>query len=195
MDDNEILQALRERPEEGARRLVGTYGSRLFAAAMRMCRNETDAEDLVARTLARVIQSIRSFKGKSGFFTWQCSIMANFLKMDLRKKGANSLVFQEELPERADESPSPAESAERADDAHKVRTAVAALPEKLRVVVELFYFAEMPVPAIAESLGEPEGTVYYWLHEAKKIIREKISKGTQGNASIVHPTKRKEKRP
>lgn len=85
-DDDEILERLRTRPEDGARLLVGAYGRRLYAAAMRLCHNETDAEDLVSRTLARVVQSIGSFKGESGFFTWQCSIMANFFKMDLRRK-------------------------------------------------------------------------------------------------------------
>ncbi len=194
-DDNEILQELKKRPEEGARLLVGAYGRRLYAAAMRMCRNETDAEDLVARTLARVAQCADSFKGESGFFTWQCSIMANFLKMDLRRKGANALVFPEKLPEMADERPSPAESAECADDAREVRAAVAALPLRLRITVEFFYFGGMPVPSIAKSLGEPEGTVYYWLHEAKKAIREKILERCQGNSPFAHQNLCRGKKP
>ena len=194
-DDDKILRELRERPEDGARLLVDAYGRRLYAAAVRLCRNESDAEDLVARTLARVIQSIGSFKGESGFFTWQCSILANFLRMDLRRKGANSLEFPEELPEVADERPSPAESVERADDAREVRAAVAALPGRLREAVVLFYFGGMSVPAIAESLGAPEGTVHYRLHEAKKAIREKIAGRTQGCPPFAHPTKCKEQKP
>lgn len=188
-DDDEILERLRTRPEDGARLLVGAYGRRLYAAAMRLCHNETDAEDLVSRTLARVVQSIGSFKGESGFFTWQCSIMANFFKMDLRRKAANALVFPDELPERADERPSPAEAAAQADDAREVRAAVASLPDKLRAAVVMFYFSGMSVPAIAKSMGEPEGTVYYWLHEAKKTIREKISETRQGNQHFSHQTK------
>ena len=188
-DDDEILERLRTRPEDGARLLVGAYGRRLYAAAMRLCHNETDAEDLVSRTLARVVQSIGSFKGDSSFFTWQCSIMANFFKMDIRRKAANSLVFPDELPERTDERPTPAEAAERADDAREVRAAVASLPERLRAAVVMFYFAGMSVPAIAKSMGEPEGTVYYWLHEAKKTIHEKISEKRQGNQRFSHQTK------
>lgn len=187
-DDSEIVRRMKEHPEEGARLLVGAYGRRLYAAAMRMCRNAFDAEDLVARTLARVAQCVGSFKGESDFFTWQCSIMANFLKMDLRRKGANALLFPEEMPERADERPTPAESAERADDAREVRSAVAALPDRLRAAVILFYFGGMSVPAIAASLGEPEGTVYYRLHEAKRAIREKIAGKNQGQPPFPHPT-------
>jgi len=194
-DDSDILHEISERPDEGARLLVGKYGRRLYAVAMRLCRNEADAEDLVSRTLARVIQNVGSFKGNSEFFTWQCAIMANFFKMDLRRKGANSLEFPEELPEVADEKPSPAEAAERADDAREVRAAVTALPCRLREAVVLFYFSGMSVPEIAKSLGEPEGTVYYRLHEAKKAIREKISGKIQGGTPVAHPTECKEKRP
>ena len=194
-DDSEILHELSERPDEGARILVGKYGRRLYAVAMRLCRNEADAEDLVSRTIARVIQSIGSFKGDSEFFTWQCAILANFFKTDRRRKGSNSLEFPEELPEVSDESPSPAEAAERADDARAVRAAVAALPGRLREAVVLFYFGGLAVPAIAKSLGEPEGTVYYWLHEAKKAIREKISKKIQGCPSFARPTECQEPKP
>ena len=194
-DDSKILEELRERPGTGAKLLVDAYGRRLYAAAMRLCRNESDAEDLVARTLARAIQSIGSFKGESAFFTWLCSILANFFKMDLRRKGANSLEFPDELPEVADERPSPAESLERADDAREVRAAVAALPDRLREAVVLFYFCGMSVPAIAESLGAPEGTVHYRLHEAKRAIREKIAGRTQGCPPFAHPTKCKEQKP
>lgn len=112
-DDSKILEELRERPGTGAKLLVDAYGRRLYAAAMRLCRNESDAEDLVARTLARAIQSIGSFKGESAFFTWLCSILANFFKMDLRRKGANSLEFPDELPEVADERPSPEKNISR----------------------------------------------------------------------------------
>jgi len=194
-DDSEILHEISECPDNGARLLVGKYGRRLYAVAMRLCRNEADAEDLVSRTLARVVQSAGSFKGESEFFSWQCSIMANFFKMDLRRKGANSLEFPETLPETADWKPSPAEFVERADDACQVRAAVAALPDRLREAVVLFYFCGMSVPAIAESLGEPEGTVYYRLHEAKKAIRKKISETIQGQPSIAHPNECRERKP
>ena len=179
-EDEELVKAIRERPEEGARLLIRTYGQRLYATAFRLCQNETDAEDLVARTFARAVEKADAFDGKSAFFTWMCSIMANFFKMDLRKKGANSLVFPEEMPEPADERATPADEIERADEARSVRAAVAVLPAKLRAAVVMFYFDRMGVPAIAESLGEPEGTVYYWLHEAKKSLREKLSKNFQG---------------
>ena len=170
-EERDLLREVAEHPESGARRLVDAFGDHLYATAFRMCGNETDAEDLVARTLAKAVEKAGDFVGESSLFTWMCAIMANFFRKSLRKKGANALVFPEEMPETADMGPTPAEALERADAARAVRAAVAALPDRQRAAVVMFYFERMSAPAIAESLGEPDGTVYYWLHEAKKSLR------------------------
>ena len=175
LEERDLLREMASRPERAARRLVDAFGERLYATAFRMCGNETDAEDLVSRTLARAIEKAAGFAGSSSLFTWMCAIMANFFRKSLRKKGANALVFPEDMPDPVDEAPSPADALERADAARAVRKAVAALPERQRAATVLFYFNRMTVPAIAESLGEPEGTIYYWLHEAKKSLRRLIS--------------------
>ena len=103
--------------ERGAEVLVEEYSERLYATAFRICLNEKDAEDLVFRTLARVVSIIRSFRGDSAFFTWMCAIMMNFRRMDMRRKGVNALIFVDKLPERADAGPSPAESLASGDEA------------------------------------------------------------------------------
>ncbi len=161
-------------PDEGARMLVHEHGARLYATAYRLCGNEADAEDLAFRTMERAIERIRSFDGRSMFFTWLCSIMANFFRMDMRRKGANALVFGEELPdESADYSTSNA--VESSDEAQTVREAVARLPPNFRATVTLVYFDGMSVVEAAKALSTPEGTVHYWLHEAKKRIKTALS--------------------
>ena len=165
-----------EDAERGAEALVAEYGTRLYATAFRLCQNGKDAEDLVFRTLARVVERVKTFNGKSSFFTWMCSILVNFYRMDMRRKGANALVFDPEPPDRPDTQPDPSESLVRADEAAATRAAVDALPSDLRVAVVLHYFDEMSVPQIAKALEVPEGTVYWRLHEGRKQIREALSK-------------------
>ena len=162
--------------EKGAAVLVEEYSARLYATAFRICQNEKDAEDLVFRTLARVVSEIRSFRGDSAFFTWMCAIMMNFRRMDARRKGANSLMLVDELPECADLRPSPSDETASGDEAAVLRAAVDALPADLRAAVVLHYFDEMSVPKIAEALEIPEGTVYWRLHEGRKKIHERVAK-------------------
>ena len=41
--------------ESGARRLVAEYGNRLYAAALLLCKNTADAEELVFRTFLIIL--------------------------------------------------------------------------------------------------------------------------------------------
>ena len=165
-----------EDAERGAEALVVEYGPRLYATAFRLCQNEKDAEDLVFRTLARVVERAKSFNGKSSFFTWMCSILVNFYRMDMRRRGANTLVLDSDPPERPDTQPDPSEALSAVDEASATRAAVDALPNDLRAAIVLHYFDEMSVPEMAKALGVPDGTVYWRLHEGRKKIREALSK-------------------
>ena len=171
-----VWKAIAENAERGAEALVEEYGTRLYATAFRLCQNEKNAEDLVFRTFARVIERIDSFHGRSEFFTWMCAILVNFHHMDMRRKAANALVFGEEMPERPDPHPDPSETLAADDDAAILRSAVDALPDELREAIVLYYFDEMSVPDIARVVEVPEGTVYWRLHEGRKRIRETVAK-------------------
>ena len=171
-----VWKLIAEDAERGAEALIEEYGTRLYVTAFRLCQNEKDAEDLVFRTFARVVERIGSFRDRSEFFTWMCSILVNFYHMDARRKAANALVFGEEVPERPDRSPDPSEALAADDEASILRAAVDVLPAEIRAVIVLHYFDEMSVPEIAKAAEIPEGTVYWRLHEGRKKIRETVAK-------------------
>ena len=102
--------------------------------------------------------------------------MVNFRRMDVRRKAANALVFDEERLDVPDENPDPGEALSRRDEAAALRWAVRRLPEELRLVVVMHYFNGFSVPEIAQTVKTPEGTVYYRLHEARFRIRKSLSK-------------------
>ena len=156
--------------ERGAKRLVAELGDRLLTAAFQITQNSADAEDLVFRTFSQVIAKVGQYDGRSAFFTWIYRILLNFRRMDLRKKGANALVFMEELPEMEDPTPDPAEVLVLDSSAAEVRAGVARLPEPLRETVVLHYFEGLGVSEIATIAEIPVGTVKYRLFEARKQL-------------------------
>jgi len=183
----EIWEEIAFDRERGAKRLVTEFGDRLLTAASQITQNAADAEDLVFRTFAQVVGKIAQYDGRSAFFTWVYRILLNFRRMDLRKKGANALVFMEQLPERPDPAPDPAEALVLDSSRTEVRAAIAQLPEPLREVVVLHYFEGMGVGEVAKVVEIPIGTVKYRLFEARKQLariliqtqfKEAASKGT-----------------
>lgn len=163
-----------ENPEKGAERLVADFGNRLYEVARKLCLNESDAEDLEFRTLARAIEKISTFNGKSSLYTWLYSIMMNIRRMDLRSKGSHAWVLGEELSSLEDEGPDPGEAFAKEVEAGLLRRVVSELPENLRAVVVFRYFEDLSMNEIAKILDVPAGTVRFRLFAAKKIIRKKI---------------------
>ena len=171
----EIWEEISADSQAGAERLVAEYGDRLLTAAFQINQNGSDSEDLVFRTFERVVAKIGQYDGRSAFFSWLYAVMLNFRRMDLRRKGANVLAFDGELPDREDTSPNPAELLAMKNDAATVRAAVAELDETLRTVVVLHYFEDMDVSEIARLTESPAGTVKFRLHKARKILADVLA--------------------
>ena len=169
--------------EKGAFQLLVEYRERLRIEAVKLCQDETGAEDLVFRTFSQVIAKVGQYDGRSAFFTWIYRILLNFRRMDLRKKGANALVFMEELPEMEDPTPDPAEALALDSSAAEVRAGVARLPEVLRETVVLHYFEGLGVSEIAAVAEIPVGTVKYRLFEARKQLARYLVQTNFRNAA------------
>lgn len=57
---------------------------------------------------------------------------------------------------------------------HGVHDAVARLPERLRTVVSLYYFADLPLHQVAAAVRRPEGTVKRQLSEARALLAKAL---------------------
>lgn len=179
----EIWEDIAVNADDGAKRLVAEYGDRLFSAAVCICGNESDAEDLVFRTLSHAIAKIGQYGKRCSFFSWLYSILANFHRMDMRKKGSTALVFCDELPEQEDFAPNPAERLDSQTEADVVHEATAQLPEPLREIIVLRYFEDLSLREISALLKLPLSTVKFRLHFAKRKLRAKLKLSFQGQTA------------
>ena len=179
----EIWEDIAANAEEGAKRLVAEYGDRLFSAAVRICGNDSDAEELVFHTLSQAIAKIWQYDKRSSFFSWLYSILLNFHRMSMRRKGSSALVFCDELPERESIAPNPAERLDFQTEAAIVREATARLPEPLREIIVLRYFEDLSLREISALLKIPLSTVKFRLHFAKRKLRAKLELSLQGKTA------------
>ena len=160
----EVWQEIVKNAEQGAERLVAEYGDRLYAAAMLLCRNNGDAEELVFRTLAQAVGKIRQYKPSGDFFSWLYTILLNFYRMEGRKNRPDIVLVgsPQDLPQIP--------VGENNDAAEEMREMVRQLPSQIRETVILKYFSGMSIEEIATTLGIPPGTVKSRLFSAKRII-------------------------
>ena len=69
-----IAQEIQRDREKGANRLVAEYRDRLYAAALSLCGDAIEAEDLVFRTFEQVIDKIDEYREEQAFYGWMFTI-------------------------------------------------------------------------------------------------------------------------
>lgn len=170
----EIWQEIRKNGESGAKRLVSEYGNRLFAAAILLCSDASEAEELVFRTFERAIKKIGQYEPTGDFFSWIYAVMLNFRRMDLRKKHPDVIPVGTpvDIPES---SPAGVADIRKMFTAEDVAHALAHISPLLKEVVVLKYFEDRDIDEIAALLAVPSGTVKSRLHNARRELFELLN--------------------
>lgn len=150
--------------------LVQRYMRRAFAVAYRLLGHREDAEDVVQEAMLAALTNIHTFDTSRSFGPWLYRIVVT-RGLNFRKSRSRRETQPLEHGAFASREPSPAQGAEREGLRTAVSQALARLPEKQRMVVQLFELDGFSGAEIAAMLGIPAGTVRWHLHEARRSLR------------------------
>lgn len=155
---DELLAACRRGDREALARLFAETGDYVYGVALHLTRDDDAAGDLTQEVFLRVLTRIRQFEGRSAFRTWLFRIAVNAARDQWRRaRPALPLEALAAAP-RAPAVPADHELLERDRDA-RVRAALAALPQRLRLPLVLRYVAGFSYAEVGEVLGLRPGTV------------------------------------
>lgn len=150
----------------------------LRAVALRLARNQPDADDLIQEALFRAWRGVAGFRRGTQFKAWMARIVHNVFLNRVRKDKRSpqpvdptSLVAEartEEHPQLADMSDL-SHVTEQVSD--RVKRAVEALPESYRTPFVLCALGGHSYQEIAHTLSIPVGTVMSRIHRARLRLR------------------------
>jgi len=146
-----IVDELRTNPEIGVRRLEGEYKTGLLSLARRICPDQGDAEELVNRTFAAVVEGIDDYVEQSAFFAWMCQILTNLHSADERRKSRRNEVAASDAGDGPDDDA--ASRIYENVDAAILRDAIDRLPKDMKALKTLAHDHYVEVPVI-EAIGE-----------------------------------------
>lgn len=160
--------------------LVVRYSSRLYGLVYNMTSNHEDTNDLLQEIFGKAYRSIKSFKGKSSFYTWLHSIGVNMSINFLKKRGRrfqlslddvdSSIQYDKEFLEIT-EGRDPRDEANLTELQQRLNEAMMKLSNDHRAVVTMFDIQGMPHAEIAKILGVSEGTVRSRLFYAHRQLQ------------------------
>jgi RNA polymerase sigma-70 factor (ECF subfamily) len=184
-DEDPDLDRARQGDREAFGRLVQRYQRRVYAAALHILGNHSDADDVTQEAFVRAYRGLASFDGRADFFTWLYRITVNTalnaLRSDkrgaaLQAKGNTEVAHVGGRPESLGQAAlTPAQQAQQTGEIARVLAAVAGLSASLRVTLVLATIEELPHKQIAEILEIPEGTVAWRINEARRLLRQRLA--------------------
>jgi RNA polymerase sigma-70 factor, ECF subfamily len=153
----------------------------LFATALRLTRNRSDAEDLVQDTYVKAFRFADRFERGTNLKAWLYTILHNTWRNRRRDASRDTVEVDSERVEQAAAFDGPAahDTPEhillRATLDADLQAALDDLPEAFREAVWLRDVEEFSYAEIAEMLGIPIGTVMSRISRGRRLLFERLS--------------------
>jgi RNA polymerase sigma factor (sigma-70 family) len=164
--------------------LVEKHKSLAYTLALRIAKNNEDAEEITQDSFLKVYNSLNTFKKDSKFSTWLYKIIYNTAISRFRKKRIDSFSMDESgIADSVHEGDS-----DGLDILHHqerkiiISKAISRLKEDEGVALTLFYLSENSIKEIVEITGFTISNIKILLHrgrnnllfEMKKILKDEI---------------------
>jgi len=151
----------------------------LHAAALRLCRDEREAEDLVQDAMLRAYRFFDKFEPGTNCKAWLFRILTNQFYSRYREREREREILGEAESSSANlEQFVAGAGQEQAEDAllsrlvsAEVEKALAALPSDFRLAVVLADLEDFSYKEIAEIMDCPAGTVMSRLHRGRRMLQ------------------------
>ena len=172
------------------------FAPQLYAAAVRLTRNQADAEDLVQETYLKAYRGFGNFEEDSNLRAWLYRILTNNYinryRSKQRRPDETDLADVEDLYlYRRLDNLEQARTSRSAEDQlidlftdDEVKAALEELPEAFRMPVLLADVEGFSYKEIADILGLPIGTVMSRLHRGRKAMHKRLYEFAVGRGLI-----------
>lgn len=170
--------------------LLGAYHKRVYHHCLRMLGHPEDAADITQEAMARAIEHVGRFTGKSRFSTWLFRIVVNLSISHMRKRKVRRATSLDNPVSGFDDGgtvplgqlmadtsePNPADRVQTTEQVDRLIQTLNGLDENLKSVILLRDLQEMDYREIAEVLDLPVGTVKSRLFRGRLALRLQMSK-------------------
>lgn len=145
------------------------YADRLFAVCLKYSKNYEDAEDTLQDSFLTIFDKINQYKNKGSFEGWLKRITIHTAIQKYRNKAPLQIVT-EVIEDKTDE--------ESLDDftfdINTLLNCIQQLPDRYRLVFNLYVLDNYSHKEVADLLAITEGTSKSNLSRARKILKEKL---------------------
>jgi RNA polymerase sigma-70 factor (ECF subfamily) len=174
--ENTLIQRWQQGDTNAFDELYTQHAQTIYRLGWSMLGEGQAAEDLVQETFLRAYKARQRFDpSRASFGTWLYQIALNYCRSYRRRKQFLPIPWfgTAAAPlNQPDPGPDPETHLLRSEYQRTLWEAVQRLSPRLREVITLHYYLDLPAVEIAALLNCPEGTIYSRLHNARRRLAE-----------------------
>jgi RNA polymerase sigma-70 factor, ECF subfamily len=181
--DRLLLARIQAGDKTACAECIERHSPGVYRLALRLTRNQAEAEDVVQETFLSAFTGIVRFEGRSSLATWLYRIAYNAAMARLRRSEPDLVPVDESDGSQGTLVPHqlfdwcclPEPDFDTAEARAELESAIRALPEKLRAVFVLRELEGLSTGDTAEALDLSPEAVKTRLHRARLWLRERLS--------------------
>lgn len=150
---------------QSVQELIERYQNNLYAIAFSICKNPSDAQDVVQDTFIQYYTSKKEFEDEQHLRAWLIRVAINKAKnLTLTFWRQHKVSLEEYMQTLTFETP----------ESENLFEEVMKLPKKYRIVIHLFYYEDYSVKEIAEILKLSQSNVKVRLSRARALLKKAL---------------------
>ena len=178
MSLNKLIKQCANNDRKAQKQIYQLFAGKLFAICLKYSKNKQEAQDNFQDGFITIFNKIGQFKFNGSFEGWLKRIMVNTVLLKYRKKAVLNIVT-EEIP---DEVIVDVDDDEISLDF--LLNLIKELPDRYRLVFNLYVLDGCSHKEISEMLHIAEGTSKSNLARARAILKQKIELHQKGQQSV-----------
>ena len=171
MELKKLIKACKKNNLKAQSQLYQNYKDTLYTLCLKYCKNTEEAEDNLQDAFIDIFKNIKKYKGKGSFEGWMKRITINKAIDKYKKESFINIIINDDLLEDTS-----IETEELNLPLHDILYLIQLLPNRYRLVFNLYELDGYSHKEIAALLKISESTSKSNLHRAKLILKNKIKK-------------------
>jgi RNA polymerase sigma-70 factor (ECF subfamily) len=188
-DEHSLVAKAKSGHDDAFGELYKRHRRKAHCTALRILRNQQDAEDAVQRAFQRALVNLQRFRGDSTFSTWLTRIVVNEALMLLRQRRTREPLHENSVDaaeadgsvEIADGGPTPEEILCESERHGALHQAIGRLRENLRVVVLHRELQGLTSAETALRLGLTVSAVKARTFHARRFLKKHLERRFKSN--------------
>lgn len=154
-------------------KLMNDYGDDLKRIAYAYMYDLSESEDIIQEVFLSCYRNLHSFRRESSYKTWLIRMTINTCK-DYRKRWSfRNLIYRQKIDMELRE-PSAEQLSIQGERSRELIEAISGLPSKFKEVLILYYYEELTMKEISETLELSINTVKSRLLRGKQALHNKL---------------------